>query len=452
MSADQSDSLGEVPLPDPTGNTEQASPADDTHDSAVNSATKPAEPSPRTDGDQTAESAPPRAPRKAASASVDEEAGWFERGSKNAEKVSVLEKFDDLARYQAKALAPGKIVLHSVANDIADRHRELAHHCSQDGERKNIIAHLQAFLMNDRVLKALKERRPPRATSKPAVLERSSFGIHVTWSPHQDDVDMDPLHYEICWGFRFTGAWSKCMCTEPRHLISELKPATNYQVKVRGYNARGFGPYSEIATINTSKVGNLRSGAKQALKAQMAAKKPSIFSVFKTISHGYDELVNSIIRPPRGSYDLEELGAPKFRIGRRIFARSDFVVRNGRGLKLQCSHWEPTSKYRASEKMPCLIYLHGNCGCRADAVECLEETLNNGFTLLTCDLSGSGKSEGEYISLGYHETDDVRALIRHAQQRRNASDIYLWGRSMGAVCSVCCIDVLSTAVPYRSQL
>ena len=349
-----------------------------------------------------------------------------------------LDEFSDLALMQAKTLAPGKIVLHSAAKEIADRHRDIAHRCTQDADRKTIVAHLQAFLMNDRVLKALKEKRAPKEPSKPAVLERSACDIHVTWSPHLDDRKMDPLHYEICWGFRFTGAWSKCMCTAPRHLITGLKPGTNYQVKVRSYNARGFGPYSDLATISTGKADS-SGGGKGSLRAvaQAASKsKPSIFSIFKAIPAGYEELVNSIIRPPRGSYDLEELGAPKFRIRRNIFHRSDFVVHNFRGLRLQCSHWEPIAKQRKTEKMPCLIYLHGNCGCRADAVECLEQALTHGFTLLSCDLSGSGKSEGEYISLGYHERDDVAALIRHAQEQRHASDIYLWGRSMGAVSEV----------------
>jgi alpha-beta hydrolase superfamily lysophospholipase len=123
------------------------------------------------------------------------------------------------------------------------------------------------------------------------------------------------------------------------------------------------------------------------------------------------------------------------------------VVKNTRGLHLQCSHWEPIAKQRPSAQMPCVIYLHGNCGCRADAVECLEEALTHGFTLLSCDLSGSGKSEGEYISLGWHEQDDVRALISHAQTKRDAGDIYLWGRSMGAVrsCGRACLEVVVVA-------
>jgi hypothetical protein len=232
------------------------------------------------------------------------EATWFEPGERPREDQSLLESFNTLAKYQARTLAPGKIVLHSVAKDIADRHRELAHQCTQDSERKNIVAHLQAFLMNDRVMKALKEPRAPYQPSKPAVLERSTGELHVVWSPHPEDRDIDPLHFEICWGFRFTGAWSKCMCTISRHLITGLKPGTNYQVRVRAYNARGYGPMSEMATISTAKSGG---GGGQQQQQQM--KKPGLFGIFKAIPAGYDELVNSVIRPPRGVYDIEELGA-----------------------------------------------------------------------------------------------------------------------------------------------
>ncbi len=34
-----------------------------------------------------------------------------------------------------------------------------------------------------------------------------------------------------------------------------------------------------------------------------------------------------------------------------------------------------------------------------------------GSTLLAVDLSGSGMSGGEFISLGYHEKDDVDCVI-----------------------------------------
>ena len=48
------------------------------------------------------------------------------------------------------------------------------------------------------------------------------------------------------------------------------------------------------------------------------------------------------------------------------------------------------------EPTPCIVYLHGNCGCRMDAVDCVEMLLLYGFSVFCVDLSGSGHSEGNF--------------------------------------------------------
>lgn len=42
-------------------------------------------------------------------------------------------------------------------------------------------------------------------------------------------------------------------------------------------------------------------------------------------------------------------------------------------------------------------------------------------------------SEGEYISLGWYERDDLAMIVEHLRDQRRVSTIGLWGRSMGAV-------------------
>jgi len=49
------------------------------------------------------------------------------------------------------------------------------------------------------------------------------------------------------------------------------------------------------------------------------------------------------------------------------------------------------------------------------------------------DFPGCGLSEGEYISLGWFERDDLMVLVDYMRANRNANTIGLWGRSMGAV-------------------
>ncbi len=46
---------------------------------------------------------------------------------------------------------------------------------------------------------------------------------------------------------------------------------------------------------------------------------------------------------------------------------------------------------------------------------------------------GSGRSEGEWVTLGAHEVGDLAAAVAHLRQAQPDAAIGLWGRSMGAV-------------------
>ena len=48
------------------------------------------------------------------------------------------------------------------------------------------------------------------------------------------------------------------------------------------------------------------------------------------------------------------------------------------------------------------------------------------------DFSGSGVSEGDYVSLGVFETEDTLCVIDWLKSSGKVSHIGLWGRSMGA--------------------
>ncbi|XP_047072730.1 uncharacterized protein LOC124682004 isoform X2 [Lolium rigidum] len=50
--------------------------------------------------------------------------------------------------------------------------------------------------------------------------------------------------------------------------------------------------------------------------------------------------------------------------------------------------------------------------------------------------TGSGLSEGEHVTLGWNEKEDLKAVVNHLRTDGNISCIGLWGRSMGAVTSL----------------
>lgn len=143
--------------------------------------------------------------------------------------------------------------------------------------------------------------------------------------------------------------------------------------------------------------------------------------------------MNFVIRPPRANYSQAlDLLEQEFLLKGRKYLRKDLQVVNSRGHVLQCSHYMPHFPPK-DEALPCVIYCHGNSGCRADANEAAIILLPLNITVFTLDFSGSGLSDGNYVSLGWNETDDLKAVVNHLRTDELVSRIGLWGRSMGAV-------------------
>ncbi|TDH67119.1 hypothetical protein CCR75_004856 [Bremia lactucae] len=157
----------------------------------------------------------------------------------------------------------------------------------------------------------------------------------------------------------------------------------------------------------------------------------SQLSYWYLLKHGYTELVNLIIRPPRTDYDMNDIGPMKFFYAGRTFVREDFTVLNDRKQKLVCSLWRPAT-LSSTELMPCVVYLHGNSSCRLEALGVLRTCLAAGLSVAAFDTAGCGKSDGEYISLGYYERDDLRDVVTYLRAEKKVGAVALWGRSMGA--------------------
>ncbi|XP_010532691.1 PREDICTED: uncharacterized protein LOC104808656 isoform X2 [Tarenaya hassleriana] len=149
-----------------------------------------------------------------------------------------------------------------------------------------------------------------------------------------------------------------------------------------------------------------------------------------------EQLVNFIIRPPRAEYNPEhDLLEQEFMLKGRWYQRKDLEVKNSRGDVLQCSHYMPIERPEG-KPLPCVIYCHGNSGCRADGSEAAIVLLPSNITVFTLDFSGSGLSGGEHVTLGWNEKDDLKAVVDYLRTDGNVSLIGLWGRSMGAVTSL----------------
>ena len=150
----------------------------------------------------------------------------------------------------------------------------------------------------------------------------------------------------------------------------------------------------------------------------------------------YDDLWKAVIRPNRDEYKEEDLGPDKFQINHKYYKRTDFSITNKRNLKLMCSFWEPFDEEREYVRLPCVVYLHGNSSSRCEALAEIKHLLPLNITVFAFDFSGCGQSQGEYISLGWYEREDVETVIEYLRKTNKVSTIGLWGRSMGAVTAI----------------
>jgi hypothetical protein len=112
-----------------------------------------------------------------------------------------------------------------------------------------------------------------------------------------------------------------------------------------------------------------------------------------------------LIRPDRATYDEFSMDEPIIKeVNGTQFSLSTFLVKNGAGDNLSCSFVEPTKDIdRSADKMPCIIYLHGEDTNKREGLSFAEYIIPQGINLCCFDFSGCGNSQGDWVTLGYKE-------------------------------------------------
>ena len=169
----------------------------------------------------------------------------------------------------------------------------------------------------------------------------------------------------------------------------------------------------------------------------------------------YEQLVHAIIRPPRANYTIDQLGPAEFTFLDRRYRRDDIEIlssnicqnnsaaNNSEGgatptcsfLTIQASIWtrvdddhgtnyydnygadgdQKTRTASNKQKNTFVVYLHGNASARVEVIPNLSFLLGKVgvFGVVGLDFTGSGKSDGDYVSLGYYERVDLDCLLLH---------------------------------------
>ena len=78
-----------------------------------------------------------------------------------------------------------------------------------------------------------------------------------------------------------------------------------------------------------------------------------------------------------------------------------------------------------------VIAVHGYTGTCSQMLSTAMRFYNKGFNVLTPDCRGHGKSEGEYISMGWHDRLDILSWINTLIEKDANCKIILYGLSMG---------------------
>lgn len=71
-----------------------------------------------------------------------------------------------------------------------------------------------------------------------------------------------------------------------------------------------------------------------------------------------------------------------------------------------------------------------------DVFPVLPALLRCHVSVFAFDFAGSGQSQGEFVSLGYYEEQDIECVLRYLRRLDIVSTVGLWGRSMGAVAAL----------------
>merc|ERR1711957_161858 len=140
--------------------------------------------------------------------------------------------------------------------------------------------------------------------------------------------------------------------------------------------------------------------------------------------------VNMIIRPPRATYDAIPNGTAsciQVPDGSPIMRKEvHFKSRNGTKLVGAFLTCPGNSGGRA-----CVIYMHGNAGNKSEGEEYARSLVPSGIDLFCFDFSGCGNSGGDWVTLGWKETEDLLGAMDFLKEQ-GSSKVGLWGRSMGA--------------------
>ncbi|CAD8103639.1 unnamed protein product [Paramecium sonneborni] len=133
------------------------------------------------------------------------------------------------------------------------------------------------------------------------------------------------------------------------------------------------------------------------------------------------------VRPPRYNYSYFDLGPEYIQLHQGYLRKHERIIINRQNSKLEMSYFE------LNPKTPnCIVYCHGYNGCRIEGIKYASIVAQFGFNFCTFDFQACGHSEGDFITFGHLEKDDITSILEELEIQFQQKQFILWGRSLGA--------------------
>ena len=166
-----------------------------------------------------------------------------------------------------------------------------------------------------------------------------------------------------------------------------------------------------------------------------------------TLKTLYKKLWSALIRPQRDPYSSIFLGPKTKPFINSSYKRIDVPLNNAFNEKIYTSVFFACDYVgNMSQSGMYVIYCHTHSGSRMEGLSLLPFLIPQGISLVVFDFRASGKSKGNWVTLGYKESSDVSIIVDFTKRQLKAKRICLWGRSMGAAA---CFFYLSSS--FREQ-
>lgn len=112
-----------------------------------------------------------------------------------------------------------------------------------------------------------------------------------------------------------------------------------------------------------------------------------------------------------------------------------WLKQNSKDVYIQAKDNASLHAYIMENKEPSTIWaivIHGYTGSADEMVDAIKQYMEMGYNVLAVNLRGHGKSQGDYIGMGWPDRLDILQWIDYIIQQDINSKIILYGISMGA--------------------